>query len=38
MIDRGIAAARDGDEVALSTLADEVRELTGAFPAPGIDS
>jgi glycine hydroxymethyltransferase len=38
MIDRGVAAARDGDEAALQALADEVRELTGAFPAPGIDS
>jgi glycine hydroxymethyltransferase len=38
MIDRGVTAARDGDEAALTALADEVRELTGAFPAPGIDS
>jgi glycine hydroxymethyltransferase len=38
MIDRGVTAARDGDEAALAALADEVRELTGAFPAPGIDS
>jgi glycine hydroxymethyltransferase len=38
MIDRGVTAARDGDEAALGALADEVRELTGAFPAPGIDA
>ena len=38
MIDRGVTAARDGDEPALARLADEVRELTAAFPAPGIDS
>jgi glycine hydroxymethyltransferase len=38
MIDRGVAAARDGDEAALGRLADETRELTSAFPAPGIDS
>ena len=38
MIDRGVAAARDADEAALARLADEARELTAAFPAPGIDS
>ena len=38
MIDRGVAAARDGHEAALARLADEARELTSAFPAPGIDS
>jgi glycine hydroxymethyltransferase len=38
MIDRGVSAAREGDEAALATLADEVRELTAAFPAPGIDA
>ena len=37
MIDRGVTAARDGDEQALARLADEVRELTSAFPTPGID-
>ena len=37
MIDRGVTAARDGDDRALAGLADEVRELTSAFPAPGID-
>ncbi|MEA2388373.1 MAG: glycine hydroxymethyltransferase, partial [Thermoleophilaceae bacterium] len=35
MIDRGVTAAREDDEAALSRLADEVRELTSAFPAPG---
>jgi glycine hydroxymethyltransferase len=38
MIDRGITAAREDDEAALARLADEVRELTNAFPAPGIAS
>ncbi|HEX8073400.1 MAG TPA: serine hydroxymethyltransferase [Thermoleophilaceae bacterium] len=38
LIDRGVTAARDGDEAALAALADEVRELTGAFPAPGVDA
>ncbi|TMK68006.1 MAG: serine hydroxymethyltransferase, partial [Actinobacteria bacterium] len=28
MIDRGVTAARNGDEPALARLADEVRELT----------
>ncbi|MFL5782259.1 MAG: serine hydroxymethyltransferase [Thermoleophilaceae bacterium] len=37
-MDRAIDAARDSDEAALSTIADEVRELTAAFPAPGIDA
>src|SRR4051812_12767072 len=35
---RAIDAARDSDEAALSAIADEVRELTAAFPAPGIDA
>jgi glycine hydroxymethyltransferase len=38
MMERGIAAARDSDEAALARLADEVRELTAGFPAPGIDA
>jgi glycine hydroxymethyltransferase len=38
MIGRAVDAARDSDEAALSALADEVRELTAAFPAPGIDA
>jgi glycine hydroxymethyltransferase len=38
MMSRAIDAARDSDEAALSALADEVRELTSAFPAPGIDA
>jgi glycine hydroxymethyltransferase len=38
LMDRGVSAARDGDEAALAALGDDVRELTGAFPAPGIDS
>jgi glycine hydroxymethyltransferase len=35
-IDRGVTAARSGDEAALATIAGEVRELTGRFPAPGL--
>jgi glycine hydroxymethyltransferase len=35
---RAVDAARDSDEAALSAIADEVRELTSAFPAPGIDA
>jgi glycine hydroxymethyltransferase len=38
LMDRGVTAARDQDEAALAALADEVRELTSAFPAPGIDA
>jgi glycine hydroxymethyltransferase len=38
LIDRGVTAARDADEAEIARLADEVRELTGAFPAPGIDA
>jgi glycine hydroxymethyltransferase len=38
MIDRGVAAAGEGDEAALERLGDEVRELTAAFTAPGIDT
>ncbi|HKP91571.1 MAG TPA: serine hydroxymethyltransferase [Thermoleophilaceae bacterium] len=38
MIGRAVDAARDSDEPALAALADEVRELTAAFPAPGIDA
>ena len=38
MIDRGVTAARDGDETSLAALGEEVRELTAAFPAPGIDA
>lgn len=35
-LDRGVQAARSGDEVALATIAGEVRELTARFPAPGL--
>lgn len=35
-IDRGVSAARGGDEAALAAIAGEVRELTGRFPAPGL--
>jgi glycine hydroxymethyltransferase len=35
-LDRGISAARSGDEAALERIAGEVRELTGRFPAPGL--
>ena len=38
LIDRGVNAARDGDEAALERIAGEARELTAAFPAPGIDA
>ena len=35
-LDRGVIAARSGDEAALAAIAGEVRELTGRFPAPGL--
>jgi glycine hydroxymethyltransferase len=35
-LDRGVTAARGGDESALATIAGEVRELTARFPAPGL--
>jgi glycine hydroxymethyltransferase len=35
-IDRGVQAARSGDEGELDKIAGEVRELTGRFPAPGL--
>ena len=35
-IDRGVQAARGGSETDLDTIAGEVRELTGRFPAPGL--
>ena len=35
-LDRSVQAARGGDEAALDTIAGEVRELTGRFPAPGL--
>jgi glycine hydroxymethyltransferase len=37
-MDRGVSAAREGDEAALAQIGEEVRELTSAFPAPGIDA
>ncbi|MDN3295958.1 serine hydroxymethyltransferase [Streptomyces ficellus] len=35
-IDRGVGAARDGDEDALLTIRAEVADLMAAHPAPGI--
>lgn len=35
-IDEGIAAARQEDETALARILGEVKELTRAFPAPGL--
>jgi glycine hydroxymethyltransferase len=35
-IDRGVQAARSGNEGELDKIAGEVRELTGRFPAPGL--
>ena len=35
-LDRGVQAARSGDEAALDKIAGEVREVTGRFPAPGL--
>ncbi|MEV0961154.1 MULTISPECIES: serine hydroxymethyltransferase [unclassified Streptomyces] len=35
-IDRGVAAARKGDEDALTAIRAEVGELMSAFPAPGL--
>jgi glycine hydroxymethyltransferase len=35
-LDRGVQAARTGDEAALDKIAGEVRELTGRFAAPGL--
>lgn len=35
-MDEGVAAARGGDEGAIERISGEVRELTRAFPAPGL--
>ncbi|HEY1584425.1 MAG TPA: serine hydroxymethyltransferase [Polyangia bacterium] len=35
-LDRGVQAARSGDDAALEKIAGEVREVTGRFPAPGL--
>ncbi len=35
-IDRGVTAAREGDESEIARIGDEVLELTRAFPVPGI--
>jgi len=35
-LDRGVQAARTGDDAALEKIAGEVREVTGRFPAPGL--
>jgi glycine hydroxymethyltransferase len=35
-LDRGVQAARTGDDAALDKIAGEVREVTGRFPAPGL--
>jgi glycine hydroxymethyltransferase len=35
-IDRGVQAARSGNEGELDKIAGEVRELTAKFPAPGL--
>jgi glycine hydroxymethyltransferase len=35
-IDRGVTAARAGDEDALTTIRAEVRDLMAAYPAPGL--
>ncbi len=35
-IDRGVRAAREGDEAALDRIFGEVKELTRSFPAPGL--
>ncbi|WP_328537113.1 serine hydroxymethyltransferase [Streptomyces sp. NBC_00344] len=35
-IDRGVTAARTGDEDALAVVRSEVAELMAAFPAPGL--
>jgi glycine hydroxymethyltransferase len=35
-IDRGVEAAKRDDEAALDRIADEVREVTARFPAPGL--
>jgi glycine hydroxymethyltransferase len=35
-LDEGVVAARSGDEGAIERIAGEVRELTRAFPAPGL--
>ena len=37
MMDRVVAAARDGDEDTIARVREESRELANAFPAPGID-
>jgi glycine hydroxymethyltransferase len=36
-LDAGVDAAGRGDEAALERIAQEVREVTGAFPIPGTD-
>ena len=35
-IDRGVEAAKRGDDAELDRIAAEVRELTAGFPAPGL--
>jgi glycine hydroxymethyltransferase len=35
-LDRGVAAARSGDDAAIAAIAGEVREVTARFPAPGL--
>jgi glycine hydroxymethyltransferase len=35
-IDRGVSAAREGDESELERIGDEVLELTSRFPVPGV--
>ena len=35
-IEEGVEAARHNDEAALARISEEVRELTRAFPAPGL--
>src|SRR3954454_4789000 len=35
-LDRGVQAARSGDEGAIEKIAGEVREVTGRFSAPGL--
>ena len=35
-IDRGVTAARDGDESELERIGDEVLDLTSRFPVPGM--
>ena len=35
-LDRGVTAAREGNEDALHGIRAEVRELMAAYPAPGL--